>query len=188
MFLDNLLAAVAAGIALGLKPNTIRAGVERAVGREGPALFEKAEQIGLVTPARNLPALRAWIETLKQAFPGRRAHAVIEQARDWRSEDADAARSLVSEFFETFSVIAEGDCPPAAGALLSKPTETDTSPEARSTMTQAVSEKVESLGPTELLFVQTANTTSQSLALACFTEKGMTRRRTSGLASVEHCR
>ncbi len=189
MFLDNLLAAVAAGLALGLKPSAIRAGIERVLGRDGVALFEGEQRVGIVSPARNLGALRAWVDSLRTAFPGRPLHAVVEQASDWLRVDADAMLTLVRETFESFSVVVEGDCGPAEGALLSHPTRPD-SPTGRwpQTMTQAISEKVDDLGPSGVLFVQPANTASYRLALECFVEKGMSRRRASGLASVEHCR
>ncbi len=86
--LDNLLAAAATGLALGLSPAAIRHGLERARSVVEARLYRDADRRVIVTAARNPSALAAWVEVLESSFPGRRRVALIEVPSDWRPEDA----------------------------------------------------------------------------------------------------
>jgi cyanophycin synthetase len=189
MFVDDLLAAVAAGLALGLAPSAVRTGIERAMGRDGVAVFEGAGAYALATPCRNPSALRAWLETLRGAFPGRSLHVLLEISSDWRPEDANEMGSLLRESTQSVGALYSGEFPSLYGALSAA---WDQSPgrisRVTGTITDAIAEKVDQLSPADLLFVLPATSASQRTALACLAEKGMSRRRVSGLPSVEHCR
>lgn len=189
MFVDDLLAAVAAGLALGLAPAAIRTGIERAMGRDGVAVFEGSGAYALATPCRNPSALRAWLETLRGAFPGRALHVLLEISTDWRNEDATEMGSLLCDSCSSLGVLSSGEYPSLYRAL-SAAWEQSNGNAYRLTgsMTEAIAEKVAHLNPADLLFVLPATSASQRTALACLAEKGMSRRRVSGLPSVEHCR
>jgi cyanophycin synthetase len=192
MFVEDVLAASAAGLALGLSPRVISAGIERGVGQVdagGVALFEKSGAFVLVTPARNPSALRAWLGTLKQVFKNRTLRALLEIPTDWRPLDASEAGKLVASGLAEVGLIASGDLAPLHEAL-SGPAE-QTAGQNRyfsQNLIEALSQKVGELGPADLLFVQPATNVSHFTTLAHLAETGMSRRRVSGLPSVEHCR
>jgi UDP-N-acetylmuramyl tripeptide synthase len=190
MFVDNLLAAVAAGLALGLTPNAVRTGIERAMGRDGVALFEGSSGTSaLATPCRNPSALRAWLETLHGAFAGRPIHALLEISPDWRVEDSAEMGTLLRTTCLSVGVISGGEFPSLYDALCGSGEQPGGNCyRMAGTITEAIAQKVEELNPADLLFVLPATGASQRTALACLAEKGMSRRRVSGLPSVEHCR
>jgi cyanophycin synthetase len=190
MFVDNLLAAVAAGLALGLTPNAVRTGIERAMGRDGVALFEGSSGTSaLATPCRNPSALRAWLETLHGAFAGRPIHALLEISPDWRVEDSAEMGTLLRTTCLSVGVISGGEFPSLYDALCGSGEQPGGNCyRMAGTITEAIAQKVEVLSPADLLFVLPATGASQRTALACLAEKGMSRRRVSGLPSVEHCR
>ncbi|MGC4092616.1 MAG: cyanophycin synthetase [Polyangiaceae bacterium] len=189
MFVEDLLAASATGLALGVSPALIRAGIERALGKGGVALFEKSDALVLVTPSRNPSALAAWVRTLKQAFPERKLHALLEVPADWRTQDAHEASKLVGSDFDQVGLVASGD---SASLLEAFPGPVgQTTGQIRhfsGNLTETLSQKVGELGAANLLFVQPATSASHFTTLALLAEQGMSRRRVSGLPSVEHCR
>jgi cyanophycin synthetase len=189
MFVDDLLAAVGAGLALGLTPSAVRTGIERAMGRDGVAIFEGAGTSALATPCRNPSALRAWLETLQGAFPGRPIHALVEIGADWRCEDASEIGGLLSQACARVGVIASGECPSLSAPLhvALGPLGTENFYLAGS-IVGGIGQMVDELRPADLLFVLPTTRASQRIALACLAEKGMRRRSLSGLPSVEHCR
>jgi UDP-N-acetylmuramyl tripeptide synthase len=190
MFVDDLLAAVGAGLALGLAPSAVRSGIERAMGRDGVAIFEgSAGTSALATPCRNPSALRAWLDTLKGAFPGRPIHVLMEIGIDWRSEDAAEIASLLRQSCASVGVVSSGEHPSLLDAL--RVALDGIGPEniaLNGSITEAIAQKVDRLRPADLLFVLPTTSAGQRTALACLAERGMSRRRVSGLASVEHCR
>ncbi len=189
MFVEDLLAATAAGLALNLTPDTVRTGVERLLDKGGVALFECRGLLTVVTPSRNPSALGSWLQTLKQAFPDRRLHALLEVPADWRAEDASAAGKIVASSFSTVGVATSGESASLLDALSGPAGQTaGLKLYPIGNLIETLSQKVDELGPADLLFVQPATTASHFTTLARLAEKGMTRRRVSGLASVEHCR
>jgi cyanophycin synthetase len=107
ILVDNLLAAAAAGVALGLPPGTIRQGLASAPRLGGDALFADHDRRALVTPARNPSALAAWLRVIESSFPGRRRSAAIGIPEDWRSEDAAEMGRLLREGFASLCLVSE---------------------------------------------------------------------------------
>src|SRR5262245_22331048 len=160
------------------------------MGRDGVALFEgSAGATAIATPCRNALALEGWLETLHRSFGTRRLHAVVELAPDWRPEDAAAIGVRLSAISASLCVLADDAAKPLSDALRNAVGESiPVSFYPVTAMPGAISEKVDRLGPGDLLFVVPATGESQRKALSYLVEKGMSRRRVSGLASVEHCR
>lgn len=191
MFVEDLLAAVAAGFGLGLSPSVISAGVERAMNKSnggGVALFEKSGALVLVTPARNAAALDAWVRTLRQSFPDRKLKALLELPTDWRAQDASEAGKLVASEFAEISLIASGPAPLREAFAGSVGPSAAPIRDSNHTLTEALAQKLGELGPADLLFVQPATGVSHFTTVALLSDQGMSRRRVSGLSSVEHCR
>ena len=105
MLIEDLLAAVGAGVALGLTPHTIGEGIAAALDRNGDALYDVGGKRLLVTPARNPSALAAWVRVIEQSFAHQPRHAVFEVPEDWRVEDATAMARLLHEGFATLPLV-----------------------------------------------------------------------------------
>lgn len=190
MFVEDLLAAIAAGCALGLSTSTISAGIERALDASdgGLTLFEKAGALIFVTPARNPASLEAWLRTLTERFPDRKLRALLEIPADWRSQDASEAGKLVAAGCAEIGLTASAASPlrEAFAAAVNQAAAHLRS--LNQTLTEALTLLADELGPADLLFVQPATRASHFTTVARLAEQGMSRRRVSGLASVEHCR
>ncbi len=117
MLIENLLAASAAGAALGLSPHTIRKGIEAVLAEEGDALYQVDGRRVLVTAARNPSALSAWTRVIEGSFVNLRRHAVVEVAGDWRVEDATELARLLREGFATLALVAGDDATATIGNL-----------------------------------------------------------------------
>jgi hypothetical protein len=193
---DDLLAAVAAAVALDLSPDQIRSGIQACVGQGGPAVFElpvtpRRPDGGLliVTPGRNPSAFQAWGEHLRQFFVGRRAGIVVESATDWRATDAPLlADGLGQCFSEVTLVVNSGE-----GALVEALDTTKPPPDPRlagrsTPLMDAVDQLLAAGSVADLLCVCPSNAASFSKVLGYLDDQGVTRRRVGGLASVRHCR
>ena len=112
MLIEDLLAASAGGVALGLTPHSIREGIESAINQQSDALYDANGERLLVTPARNPSALAAWIRVIEQSFSDLRRHAIIEVAQDWRTEDATEMAKLLCKGFATVTLVASDDPSP----------------------------------------------------------------------------
>jgi cyanophycin synthetase len=187
LLLDNLLAASAAVLALGVAPSALRAGLERAMGSDGIAVFENAGSYAVATPCRNPSSLQAWLTTLNGTFPNRPLHAVVEVASDWRPEDAAAMAKLLSNA-RSVTLVAGPEHSILVEYFDKAFSETGRPLLKLEAMSDAIAQKVDELTPPDLLFVLPASPVTQRTTLALLAEKGMSRRRVSGLASVEHCR
>lgn len=97
ILLGDVLAAAAAGIALGLTPSQLRQGIEHGLRDPGYAFYAAGQRRVLVTPVSNPSSLAAWTRVLDEAFPMPR-HAILEVAPDWREEDAKAIEALLASF------------------------------------------------------------------------------------------
>ncbi len=82
---EDLLAAVAAAIALGANAQQIQAGLTGCLGQAGIATFALASSarrpnggLVVVSPARNSSALEAWGRHFQEHFPGRRAQLLLD--------------------------------------------------------------------------------------------------------------
>jgi cyanophycin synthetase len=105
-FIEDLVAAAAAGVALGLTSHAIRAGIEGALARAGVSVYQDGERQALVTPISNRSALQAWVEVLAKYFPGRRRHAVLEVPSDWRPDDAAEIGRVLAGAFSSLCLVA----------------------------------------------------------------------------------
>jgi cyanophycin synthetase len=192
----DLLAAVAAAVALNLSSTQIQQGLNACVGEGGIALFElpvtPARPNGgllVVTPSRNPSSFEAWGQHIRQAFPGYQAEILVDPSADWRAADADAVVELLSQCFSqvTFALNSE------AGAFVEALDTTSPKPNVRlmgrSTPLMVVLDQLlEGTGAADLLCVCPANAAGFSKVLGHLDAKGVARRRVGGLASVRHCR
>ena len=101
---ENVLAATAAGWALGISPKTIVAGLQAFQGNlvDNPARFNVLQSAGktlILTDGRNLSALEAIVNALKEFSPEKRT--IVYSAEEDR-RDADIVRqgTLLGEAFD----------------------------------------------------------------------------------------
>jgi cyanophycin synthetase len=108
---DNVLAATASAVVLGLTPNSIRAGIQVALAETDDTLFESNGRRLLVTCARNPSALSAWIRVLGDVAGQATRHAILEVAPDWRADDAKEMSRLAAENFASLTLVVSHDAP-----------------------------------------------------------------------------
>ncbi len=114
---ENVLAATAGGVVLGLTPTSIRAGIQAALAETEDALFETNGRRLLVTSARNPSAFAAWGSALGDVLGQAKRHAILEVATDWRPEDAKEMSRLAAENFASLTLVVHDDAPPTVQNL-----------------------------------------------------------------------
>jgi cyanophycin synthetase len=189
--LDDLLAVVAAGVALGLTPTQIKSGVTRAIGgSDGVALFDAPSGASvLVTPARNAGSLGAWSESLRRIFPERRLTALLEPPADGSRADAARMAAVVLQYFSEVATVVNSGSLPYVEELEAKLGGSNCRSIGRlETMPAALNALLEGRGSGDLLCVCPATGTGYTSALAGLDSKGIGRRRVGGLPSVRHFR
>jgi len=193
---DDLLAAVAAAIALGASAEQIRAGVTGCLGQGGIAAFELPKSavrpnggLLVVTPARNSSALEAWGRHFQEHFPGRRAQVLLDPAADWRATDAGPLATQLSECFSDITVALNSDARPFVEALeMARPGLNSRPKGLSSDLMACLDQLLEAQLSADLLCVCPANAAGFLSVLRHLETKGLSRRSTGGLASVRHCR
>jgi cyanophycin synthetase len=193
---DDLLAAVAGAIALGLSAEHIRAGVTGCLGQGGLAVFEMPKTAArpnggllVITPARNSLALEAWGRHLQQQFPGQRAQLLLEPAADWRASDAEPLLSQLSQCFSGVAVVMNSDARALVEALeMARPGLYSRPTGQSSDIMACLDQLLEGQLSADLYCVCPANSAGFSSVLRHLETKGLSRRSTGGLASVGHCR
>ncbi len=193
---DDLLAAVAAAIALDLSAEQIRQGLTACVGQGGIALFDlpvtAARPDGgllLVTPSRNSSAFRAWGEHFGHAFSGWTTEILVDPASDWRASDAAPMLELLGQCFSKVTVALNSDAGDFVEALETLGPQPNCRLSGRSTpLMDVLDQLLEGHGAADLLCVCPSNAAGFSKVLGHLAAKGVGRRRVGGLASVRHCR
>jgi cyanophycin synthetase len=193
---EDLLAAVAGAIALGASAEQIRAGVAGCVGEGGIATFHLPETalrpnggLLLVSTARNSSALEAWGRHLQEQFPGRRSHALIDPAADWRASDAEPFLRQISQRFSSLTIALNSDAGPLVEAHdMARPGQHSRPRGQSSDLMACVDQLLEGHLIADLVCVCPANAAGFLSVLRHLETKGLTRGRTGGLASVRHCR
>jgi cyanophycin synthetase len=193
---DDLVAAVAAAVALDLSAEQIRQGVAVCVGQGGIALFDlpvtAARPDGgllLVTPSRNRSAFEAWGQHIRHAFAGWSTEVLVEPAADWRPADAAAVMQLLGQCFSQVTVALNSDAGAFVEALETLGPTPNSRLSGRSTpLMDVLDQLVEGTGTADLLCVCPSNAAAFSAVLGHLDAKGVGRRRVGGLASVRHCR
>lgn len=188
MFVENLLAACAGAVALGLPKSAIVHGVEQSLNRGGVALFEANGAHVVVTPARSLAALAEWSTALASNTVSRRLHAVFEPPTDWRSEDAIAAAKVLFSQFFSVGLVRSGVSTALVTALETGECKPPSDLSSFETLEAALENRVSRLGPQDLLFVAPSSSDQYQRSLSHLVRKGFSRGKTGGLASVESCR
>jgi UDP-N-acetylmuramyl pentapeptide synthase len=110
-WVENLLAAAGAGVGLGLTPTAIRQGLETLPRVVEDRLYALQERRALVTRARNLSALTAWVSVMEDAFPERKRHAAIEIPSDWREQDAEDVGDVLRRSFVSLVLVRRDEAP-----------------------------------------------------------------------------
>jgi cyanophycin synthetase len=193
---DDLVASVAAAVALDLSAEQIRQGVAACVGQGGIALFDlpvtAARPDGgllLVTPSRNPSAFEAWGHHIRRAFAGWSTEVLVEPAADWRAADAAAVMQLLGQCFSQVTVALNSDAGAFVEALETLGPMPNSRLSGRSTpLMDVLDQLVEGTGAADLLCVCPSNAAGFSAVLGRLDAKGVGRRRVGGLASVRHCR
>ena len=193
---DDVLAAVAAGVALNLSPGQIRLGINVSVGEGGIALFDlpitAARPDGgllIATPSRNPSAFSAWGEHFRHAFPDYQTEILVEPSADWRSTDTAGLLALLGQCFSRVTVALNSDEGGFVEALNTTGPTPNTRLLGRSTpLMDVLDQLLEGVGAADLLCVCPSNAASFSKVLGHLDAKGVARRRVGGLASVRHCR
>jgi hypothetical protein len=106
-FVEDVLAAVGAGVALGLTLTAVRQGLETATGTLDARLYGLGARRVLVSQARNPSALAAWREVVDEGFPAPSRTALVEVPSDWRLDDAAEMGRLLAEGFERLTLVAK---------------------------------------------------------------------------------
>ena len=193
---DDLLAAVAAAVALNLSAEQIRHGLQACVGQGGIAVFDLPVTPGrpngglaIVTPSRNPSSFQAWGEHIRRAFPGYRAEILVDPSADWRAADAGAILDVLSQCFSQVTVALNSDAGAFVEALDTVGPKPNTRLSGRSTpLMDVLDQLLEGAGAADLLCVCPSNAAGFAKVLGHLEAKGVTRRRVGGLASVRHCR
>src|SRR6478609_368475 len=193
---DDLLAAVAAAIALGISTDHIQAGITACVGQGGIATFElpkTAHRPGggllVVTPARNASALDAWGRHFQRQFSGRRAHLLVDPSADWRASDAEPLLAQLTQCFSDVTIALNSEarsfvevCEMTRPALISRPI--GQSPDLATSLDQLLEAHLNA----DLVCVCPANAAGLQSISRHLETKGLSRGITGGLASVRHSR
>jgi cyanophycin synthetase len=193
---DDLLAAVAAGVALSLSPEQIRRGVDACVGQGGIAVFDLPVTparpnggLAIVTPSRNPSSFQAWGEHIRRAFPGYRAEVLVDPSADWRASDAVAYCDVLTQCFSQVTIALNSEGGAFVEALDTTGPRPNTRLTGRSTpLMDVLDQLLEGTGAADLLCVCPSNGAGFAKVLGHLEAKGVARRRVGGLASVRHCR
>ena len=193
---DGLLAAVAAGIALGVHPDKIRAAVFGSVGQGGVAVLDLPRTgdrpnggLLVLTPARNASALEAWGQYFSSEFPGRKANLLVDAPADWRADEVAPLFNRLSECFSGVAIALNSYMRSfvEAGAMpLLRPATRAIGQEAG--LAESLDEVLRSQPAADLVCVCAPNVGDLLTLLRHLDTKGMSRRSIGGLASVKHCR
>ncbi|MEI9949759.1 MAG: cyanophycin synthetase [Pseudomonadota bacterium] len=193
---DDLLAAVAAAIALGATAEQIQAGLAGCLGQGGIATFELPKSavrpsggLLVVSPARNSSALEAWGRHFQERFPGRRAHVLVDPPADWRAADATALVERLTQCFSEITIALNADARSFVEELEMAHPGLHTRPNGQpSDLMTCLDELLEDHSSADLLCVCPANAAGFPSALRHLETKGLSRGSSGGLASVRHCR
>jgi cyanophycin synthetase len=183
---ENLLAATAACVALGLPTDAIRQGIERNLHQDGIAIYDAEGCLVVLSPARNASALAAWTRSLGQAFPGRATHAVFEVTPDWRPADAQNIGQLARECFATLTLV----CPASADPRVANLCQIMEHPclAQENSLSDAIDRISRNFGSSHSIFVMTSVRSSYDLANAHCRKRNMVRQNLTGLATMGHSR
>jgi cyanophycin synthetase len=193
---DDLLAAVAGAVALGLGPEPIARGLAASIDQGGVAVFDlptsAARPFGgllILTPSRNPSALEAWSAHFRDAFPGRKVGVLLDPSADWRMSDAPALNELLAQCFSEVTIALNSDAGSSVENLQMVRPGLNTRPLGQSAdFVGSLDQLLEGHGNADLLCVCPSNAAGFSKVLGHLDAKGVTRRRVGGLASVRHCR
>jgi hypothetical protein len=193
---DDLLAAVAGAVALGLGAEPIARGLAASVEQGGVAVFDlprtAARPSGgllIVTPSRNASALQAWSAHFQEAFPGRKVGILLEPSADWRASDASVLAELLVQCFSEVTIALNADAGSfvenlemARSGLSNRPADQSAD------LLGSLDQLLVGHGNADLLCVCPSNAAGFLAALRLLETKGVARRSVAGLASVRHCR
>jgi len=192
---EDLLAAVAAAIALGLSSDQIQAGLAAGVGHGGVVVFELPKSatrpnggLLVLTPARNASALEAWGRHLQRQF-GRRAQLLVDPPADWRASDAEQLLTRLAECFSAVTVALNSDARSFVEACEMTRPGLNSRPEGQSSdLVTSLDHLLEGHLGADLLCVCPGTPAGFASALHHLETKGLRRGITGGLASVRHSR
>jgi cyanophycin synthetase len=193
---EDLLAAVAGAVALGLSPEQIRAGVSASLNQGGVAVFDwpgtAARPSGgllIVTPCRNSSALQAWARHFQAAFPGQKVGLLVDPPADARESDAPALAQLLTQCFSWVTIALNSDTGSFVKKLEMACSGLNTRPAGPlSDLMGSLDQLLEGHGNADLLCVAPPNAAGFLAVLRFLETKGVARRSVAGLASVRHCR
>lgn len=203
---DDLLAAVAGAVALGSSAEQIAAGVRAtladadahpgSVGPGGIAVFDlpatgarPAGGLLVLTPARNAAALEAWGRHFRDHFSGRVAQLLVEPAADWLAADVPGTAQRISQYFSRIEIALNSDTRSFVEALeMARPGHIDRPFGQYPDLMTSLDQLLEGHGGADLVCVAPPNARGFLSTLRYLETKGLSRRSTSGLASVRHCR
>jgi hypothetical protein len=192
--LEDLLAAVAGAVALGLGTEQIRASLRFDEGGVAAfALPPTGDRVGegllVVTPARNSSALAAWGRHFQEHFPGRPAHLLFEPSDDWRTLDAPLLADLLVECFPSITIALNSHMRSFVEAVeMAHPRRLDRPVGQSSDLLGSLDELLAGRGTADLVCVCPPNAAGFLTVLRHLETKGLSRQGVGGLASVRHCR
>ena len=194
---DDLLAATAAAVALGLNAERINAGIAASLQAGGGlAVFDLPKTrsrpgggLLFVSPVRNLSAAQAWGRYFQQQFPGRRAQLLLEPSPDWCAAEAPAVAEQLFQYFSGVTAALNADTRSFVEAVCMTHPALIARPAGQSLpLMDSLDQLLEGDGAADLVCVAPANAAGLLTVLRFLDTKGVTRRSVGGLASVRHCR
>jgi cyanophycin synthetase len=186
IFVEDVVAAVAGGVALGLTSHAIRTGVEAALPQAGVSVYRDGERRVLVTPVNNRSAWAAWAATAAEQFPGRPRHAVLEVPSDWRPDDAVEIGGLLADAFATLCLAAPAGASATIDNLCRIMEAHGASREP--SLAEAIDRITSASGTSDLIFVGPSVRSGFDQANRHLSKRNMARLDRSGLAAVANRR
>jgi cyanophycin synthetase len=167
---ENLLAATAAGMALGLAPSTIRQGLEALSTNLEHRIYGAGDQRVLVTQSRNPSALTEWLRVIEASFPSQQRHAAIDIPSDWRQEDAEAMARLLARGFATLTLLTEDATSLNLSEIFRHPALSK-----EKTWPEAIDRIIGRAGSSDFMFVGTSKRAGRNLANEHCQQRNMVR-------------
>lgn len=187
---EDLLAAVAGAVALGLSAAQIQAGVSSSLNQDGIAAFDlPGGGLLFLTPAHNSDAYQAWGRLFSERFPGRAVRVLAEPTADWVMSDAPDFVRQLAQCFSHITIALNSSTQPFVEALaMAQPELNDRPLDQSSDSIGFVDQLLEGSVAADLVCVGAPNPGAFSTLLRYLETKRTSRRRVGGLASVRHCR
>jgi cyanophycin synthetase len=193
---EDLLAAIAGAVAVGLSVEHVKSGIAAALGQGGIAVFDlpvtavrPSGGLLIVTPSRNSSALRAWSAHMERLFPGRKVSLLVDPPADTALSEAESYARVLTQCFSHVTIALNSDTQLLVETLEMARPGLNTRPVGHPTdLMGSLEQLLEGDASVDLLCVAPSNAAGFLAVMRHLETKGVGRRSVAGLASVRHCR